>query len=57
MGVYSFTQAGGAAAGFVAGGILVDAVGWPAIFLINVPIGAAAQLAGRRPLPREAAPA
>ncbi|MEU4236656.1 MFS transporter [Actinoplanes sp. NPDC026619] len=53
MGIYSFTQAGGAAAGFVAGGILTDAVGWPAIFLINVPIGIAVYLAGRRLLPRE----
>lgn len=54
MGVYSFTQAGGAAIGFVAGGVLTDAVGWPAIFLINVPIGLAVWLLGRRVLPREA---
>src|SRR3954447_23155985 len=51
MGLYSFTQAGGAAIGFVAGGVLTDAVGWPAIFLINVPIGVAVYLAGRRLLP------
>jgi len=56
MGIYSFTQAGGAAAGFVAGGVLTDAVGWPAIFLVNVPIGAAVLLAGRRLLPRETGP-
>jgi EmrB/QacA subfamily drug resistance transporter len=53
MGIYSFTQAGGAAFGFVAGGVLTDAVGWPAIFLINVPIGLVVWLAGRRLLPRE----
>jgi EmrB/QacA subfamily drug resistance transporter len=53
MGIYSFTQAGGAAAGFVLGGVLTDAVGWPAIFLINVPIGVLVWLAGRRLLPRE----
>src|SRR4051812_29029283 len=53
MGIYSFTQAGGAAMGFVAGGVLTDAVGWPAIFLINVPIGIAVWTAGRRLLPRE----
>ena len=41
MGIYSFTQAGGAAVGFVVGGVLTDAVGWPAIFLVNVPIGVA----------------
>src|SRR3954469_7633266 len=53
MGIYSFTQAGGAALGFVAGGVLTDAVGWPAIFLINVPIGVAVWLFGRKVLPRE----
>lgn len=53
MGIYSFTQAGGAAAGFVAGGVLTDAVGWPAIFLINVPIGAVVWVFGRRLLPAE----
>jgi EmrB/QacA subfamily drug resistance transporter len=54
MGVYSFTQAGGAAAGLVAGGVLTDALGWPAIFLVNVPIGAVVGVLGRRWLPREA---
>lgn len=53
MGIYSFTQAGGAAVGFVAGGILTDALGWPAIFLVNVPIGIVVWLVGRRLLPRE----
>jgi EmrB/QacA subfamily drug resistance transporter len=56
MGIYSFTQAGGAAAGLVAGGLLTDVVGWPAIFLINVPIGVVVWLAGRRLLPRETGP-
>jgi EmrB/QacA subfamily drug resistance transporter len=51
LGIYSFTQAGGSAIGFVAGGILTDAFGWPAIFLINVPIGIAVFLFGRRLLP------
>ncbi|BCJ45389.1 MFS transporter [Actinoplanes ianthinogenes] len=55
MGIFSFTQAGGAAIGFVAGGVLTDLAGWPAIFLINVPIGLAAWLAGRRLLPAPAA--
>jgi EmrB/QacA subfamily drug resistance transporter len=56
MGIYSFTQAGGAAVGFVVGGVLTDAVGWPAIFVINVPIGLAVWLTGRRLLPRETGP-
>lgn len=54
MGIYSFTQAGGAVTGFVVGGVLTDALGWPAIFLINVPIGVAVVLLGRRWLPRTA---
>ncbi|GLW32489.1 MFS transporter [Actinoplanes regularis] len=51
MGIFSFTQAGGAAIGFVIGGVLTDLAGWPTIFLINVPIGLAAWLIGRRLLP------
>jgi EmrB/QacA subfamily drug resistance transporter len=53
MGIYSFTQAGGATAGFVVGGVLTDAAGWPAIFLINVPIGVLVWVFGRRVLPFE----
>ncbi len=54
IGVYSFTQAGGAAFGFVAGGLLTEAAGWPWIFLVNVPIGAAVLVGALRVLPREA---
>ncbi|CAG7657304.1 MFS transporter [Actinacidiphila bryophytorum] len=39
------------AAGPALGGILVDAFGWRAVFLINVPVGAALVLAGVRGLP------
>jgi EmrB/QacA subfamily drug resistance transporter len=56
LGIYSFTQASGSAIGFVAGGVLTDAAGWPTIFLINVPIGLVVWLAGRRLLPVTGAP-
>lgn len=54
IGVYSFTQAGGAAFGFVLGGLLTEAAGWPWIFLVNVPIGVAVLAGALRVLPREA---
>jgi EmrB/QacA subfamily drug resistance transporter len=39
------------AAGPALGGVLVDAFGWRAVFLVNVPVGAALVLAGIRGLP------
>ncbi|GLW89957.1 DHA2 family efflux MFS transporter permease subunit [Actinokineospora globicatena] len=39
IGVYSFVQAAGASIGVIAGGALTQGVGWPWIFLVNVPIG------------------
>jgi MFS family permease len=53
MGIYSFVQAGGAALGLVAGGLLTETVGWPWIFLVNVPIGLFVGILAIRLLPRE----
>ncbi|GAA4848430.1 MFS transporter [Kitasatospora terrestris] len=55
LGLYSAVLAGGMAAGQVLGGLLVSAdlfgAGWRPVFLVNVPLGVALLLAGRRLLP------
>jgi EmrB/QacA subfamily drug resistance transporter len=44
----------GASVGLVAGGLLADLVSWRAGFLVNLPIGIAMLIAGRRVLPETA---
>ncbi|WP_420849181.1 MFS transporter [Parafrankia soli] len=39
MAVYSFVASGGGTLGVIFGGVLIDTLGWYAIFLINLPIG------------------
>jgi MFS family permease len=55
LSIYATVIAGGAVAGQIAGGILVDAdiagTGWRPVFLVNVPIGVALLVAGARWLP------
>ncbi|WP_369222713.1 MFS transporter [Streptomyces sp. R39] len=55
LGAYSAVLAVGAAAGQVVGGFLVSAdlfgTGWRPVFLVNVPVGAALLVLGRRVLP------
>ncbi|MEO3872203.1 MFS transporter [Nonomuraea sp. B12E4] len=56
LGVWSALGATGAGAGLILGGLLTDALGWPWVFLVNVPIGLAA-LAWTRILPPDQNPA
>ncbi|MFD7640384.1 MFS transporter [Kitasatospora sp. NPDC059795] len=55
FGAVGFTGSAGASLGQVLGGVLTEGLGWHWIFFINLPIGAAALLAGLRLLPRDAA--
>src|SRR5919204_42136 len=42
LGVWTAAAAGGGATGWLLGGVLTEQAGWPWVFLVNVPIGAAA---------------
>src|ERR1700728_4769190 len=52
LGVQAAAQAVGLASGPVTGGVLVGTVGWRWVFLINVPVGLLAVVAGWYLLPR-----
>ena len=42
LGVWTAAAAGGGASGWLLGGVITEQAGWPWVFLVNVPIGAAA---------------
>src|ERR671914_1002079 len=51
MGVWAAIATGGAAAGLLAGGLLVEFFSWPWIFFVNVPVGLIGGLAALRFVP------
>jgi len=57
IGLWAAFSGIGLAAGPVVGGVLVNAFHWPAIFLVNVPIGAVLLVAGLRTLEESRNPA
>ncbi|MFB9685345.1 DHA2 family efflux MFS transporter permease subunit [Amycolatopsis plumensis] len=56
IGLWAGLSGIGLAAGPVAGGVLAEAAGWPAIFLVNIPIGVVLLVAGLRVLGESRAP-
>jgi EmrB/QacA subfamily drug resistance transporter len=53
MGVYGFVASAGGSVGLLAGGILTQSINWHWIFFINIPIGIATLVLGRRLLPND----
>jgi EmrB/QacA subfamily drug resistance transporter len=51
LGAFSFAGAAGSSLGLLAGGVLVDLASWRAVFLIAVPIAAAAAIVAVRVVP------
>jgi EmrB/QacA subfamily drug resistance transporter len=51
LGFFGMTASAGFVVGLVAGGILVDTVGWRGVFFVNVPVCLALVLVGSRVLP------
>jgi DHA2 family multidrug resistance protein-like MFS transporter len=56
IGIWAATAGLGVALGPVVGGVLLDHFWWGSIFIVNVPLTAAAVLAGRRLLPESRDP-
>jgi len=52
LGLWAAMGGVGGSAGALLGGALTQAFSWPAVFIINVPVGIAVVLAGRRVIPR-----
>ena len=55
LGVWAAIAGGGSAVGLILGGVLVDALSWPWVFIVNVPIGIAVAIAALRLVPESRA--
>ena len=55
LGVWGAVGGAGAAIGVLLGGALTSAIGWEAIFVINVPVGLAVAVVGRKVIPADPA--
>jgi EmrB/QacA subfamily drug resistance transporter len=55
LGVWGAVGGAGAAVGVLLGGALTSAIGWEAIFFINVPVGIAVAVAARKVIPADLA--
>ncbi|HEY2479476.1 MAG TPA: MFS transporter [Solirubrobacterales bacterium] len=55
LGLWAAMGGVGGSAGVLLGGALTQAFDWPAVFIINVPVGIAVLIAGRQLVPHEAA--
>jgi EmrB/QacA subfamily drug resistance transporter len=55
LGLWAAMGGIGGSAGALLGGALTQVFDWPAVFIINVPVGIAVLIAGRRLIPREGA--
>ncbi|MFH9399266.1 MFS transporter [Streptomyces sp. NPDC017638] len=53
LAVWGAAGAGGLCFGSLLGGVLVEAFGWPSVFLVNVPVATALAWAGRRLFPAD----
>jgi EmrB/QacA subfamily drug resistance transporter len=53
LGLWAAMGGIGGSAGVLLGGALTQAFSWPAVFVINIPVGIAVVIAGRRLIPRE----
>lgn len=56
LGAWGAVGGAGAAVGVLLGGVLTEAIGWQAIFLVNLPVGLALAAAALRVVPADDAP-